>query len=119
LNKHEIRAGAESDRGGLTGEDVTAADAPLRSHEPCAFQGQQDLLEIGLRQTGALGDVADGRRPVAVTVKGERHQRTARIVTSRRHLHGRNDRDQRHPASGRMVAITPRELRHMPPDRLW
>ena len=33
---------------GLPGEDVAAADAPLRAHDAGALEGQQDLLEVGL-----------------------------------------------------------------------
>ena len=71
-------------------QHVTATDATLRAHQAGAFQGQQDLLEVGLWETGALGDVANGRRPDVVGVQGEREQRAARIVTSSRHAHTDN-----------------------------
>ena len=68
------------------GQHVAAADAPLRAHEPGALQGQQDLLEVGLGEAGALGDVAHRRRPA--------RRRAARarpgpggVVAPRRHLH--------------------------------
>ena len=43
---------------GRAGEHVAAADAPLGADEAGALQGQQDLLEVGLGEAGALGDVA-------------------------------------------------------------
>ena len=47
---------------GVAGEHVAAADAALGAHQPGALEGEQDLLEVGLGQAGALGDVAHRRR---------------------------------------------------------
>ena len=47
---------------GRAGQHVAAAHAPLRPHQAGALQGEQDLLEVGLGEAGALGDVADRRR---------------------------------------------------------
>ena len=76
--------------GGIPGQDVAAADAALGPHEPGALEGEQDLLEVRLRQAGALGDVADRRRPRLVRVQGQREQRSARIVTAGRDAHSDN-----------------------------
>ena len=73
---------------GGAGEHVAAADAALGAHQPGALQGEQDLLEVGLGEAGALGDVADRCRARLVGVQGERQQRPAGIVTSGRHSHG-------------------------------
>ncbi len=53
---------AQGDLLGIAGQHVAAPDAPLRPHEAGPLQGEQDLLEVGLREAGALGDVAHGRR---------------------------------------------------------
>ena len=68
------------------GEHVAAAHAPLRAHQAGALEGQEDLLEVGLGEARALGDVAHrgGRR---ARVQGERQQRPAGVVTPGRHLH--------------------------------
>ena len=76
--------------GRVPGQDVATADAALRTHQPGALEGEEDLLEVWLRQAGALGDVAHGRRPGLVGVQGERQQRPARIVTTGRHAHTDN-----------------------------
>ena len=43
---------------GGPGEDVPPSDAALGAHQARTFQGQQDLLEVGLGQPRPLGDVA-------------------------------------------------------------
>ena len=49
---------AEGDRAGLAGQHVAAAHAPLRAHQAGALEREEDLLEVGLGQARALGDVA-------------------------------------------------------------
>ena len=49
---------------GWPGEHVPAADAALRAHEPRALDRQEDLLQIGLGEGGALGDLFDRCRAV-------------------------------------------------------
>ena len=57
----------QGDLRGVTGQDVPATHAPLGPHDPGALERQKDLLEVGLGQAGALGDVADrGRSGIAV-----------------------------------------------------
>ena len=51
LAERDVRRGA--------GQHVAAADPPLGAHQAGAFEGQEDLLQVGLREAGALGDVAD------------------------------------------------------------
>ena len=53
----------QADLVGRPGEHVAAADAALGAHQPGALQGEQDLLEVGLGEAGALGDVAHRRGP--------------------------------------------------------
>ena len=72
----------------VAGEHVAAADAALRPHEPGALEGEQDLLEVGLGEAGALGDVAHRGRALLVGVQRQREQRPAGVVTSGRDLHG-------------------------------
>ena len=51
---------------GRPGQDVAAAHAPLGADQAGALEGEQDLLEVGLGQPGALGDVPHrGGRPAA------------------------------------------------------
>ena len=57
--RHDV---GEQDLLGRTRQDVAAADAALRADETGALEGEQDLLEIRLRQGGAIGDVANRRR---------------------------------------------------------
>jgi len=58
--RHDL---AEGDEARLSGEDVPAADAALGPDDARALERQQDLLEVGLRQPGPLGDVAHRRGP--------------------------------------------------------
>jgi hypothetical protein len=78
---------AERDGLGFAGQHVAPAHAPLRPHQPGALQRQQDLLEVGLGQRGALGDVADRRGTGVVAVQGQREQGSAGVVTPGGHLH--------------------------------
>jgi hypothetical protein len=47
---------------GWAGQDVAATDAPLGADEAGTLEGQEDLLEVGLGQAGALGDIPNGCR---------------------------------------------------------
>jgi hypothetical protein len=38
---------------------VSATNSTLRTHKSSAFQGEEDLFEIGLRKSSALGNVSD------------------------------------------------------------
>ena len=69
------------------GQHVAAADAALGAHEPRPLQGEQDLLEVGLGQSRAVGDVADRGGRAGRAVQGEREQGPAGIVAARGHLH--------------------------------
>lgn len=44
-------------------EDVAAAHASFRAHQPGAFEGEQDLFEVGLGEAGTAGDVAPSWGP--------------------------------------------------------
>ncbi len=50
-------------RYGLCGssEHIAAPNASFRAHEPDSLQAEQDLLEVGLGESGALGEVAHRR----------------------------------------------------------
>src|SRR3954467_6307983 len=65
------------------GQYVPAADAALGAHQTSALERQQDLLEIGLRQAGALGDVTDRGGTVFHGVEGERKKGAAGVVAPR------------------------------------
>ncbi len=78
---------AQGDLAGLAGQHVAAAHAALRAHDAGALEGEEDLLQVRLRQAGALGDVAHRGRPGLVGVQREREQRPAGVVASGRHLH--------------------------------
>ena len=77
----------EQDLLGWPRQHVPAADAPFRTNESRALQGEQDLLEVGLGEAGAVGDVAHGGRP-GLGVQREREQRSGGIVTAGRDAHG-------------------------------
>jgi hypothetical protein len=48
----------QGDGGGFASQNVATADATLGADEAHAFQAQQDLLEVGLGESGALSEVA-------------------------------------------------------------
>ena len=64
---------------GWPGEDVAAADPPLRPDEAGPLEGQEDLLEIGLGEGGPLRDIPDGGGRLGA-MKGEREQRPTGVV---------------------------------------
>ena len=66
-------------------EHVAAAHPALRAHEARALHREQDLLEVGLREAGPLGDLLDRSRPIGA-VQREREQGTGCVVATRRHL---------------------------------
>ena len=70
------------------GQHVAAADAALRAHQTGALERQEDLLEVGLGEAGAVGDVAHRGRARRVVVQGEGQQRAAGVVAPGRDLHG-------------------------------
>jgi hypothetical protein len=78
---------AEQDLGRFAGEHVAAADPALGAHDARALEREEDLLEVGLGQAGAVGDLAHGGRRAALAVERERQQRSARIVAAGRDLH--------------------------------
>lgn len=57
---------------GRPSQDVATPDPSLGTHQTGALQGEENLLEVGLGQTGALGDVANRRRLAGTRVQGER-----------------------------------------------
>ena len=67
-------------------------EALRKAHQAGALEGQQDLLQVGLGEAGALGDVAHGGGTRLVGVQREREQCTAGVVASGRHLHAGNCR---------------------------
>ena len=71
----------------LPGQDVAATDPTLRTDQASALQGQEDLLEIGLRKARLVGDLAHRPRVLAVAVEGEGQQGAAGVVAPRRDLH--------------------------------
>ena len=77
---------AEGDGPRLASEHVAAAHAPLGPDEAGTLQREEDLLEVRLGQSGALGDVADRRRTGLLAVEREGQQRPAGVVPPRRHL---------------------------------
>ncbi len=72
----------QGDVGGVLSQDVPATDAPLGSHQARALERQQDLLEVGLGEPRALGDVADRCGPGDVEMQRQRQQRPAGVVAS-------------------------------------
>jgi len=60
---------AERDLGRVAGQHVAAADASLGADQTSALEGEQDLLEVGLGEPGALSDVANRRGPLGIAVQ--------------------------------------------------
>jgi hypothetical protein len=56
---------------GGSGQHVPAAHAALGAHETHALQAQENLLEVGLGETGAFGEVANGGGLAVVVAKGQ------------------------------------------------
>jgi hypothetical protein len=61
---------AQGDLLGRTRQDVSSAHSPLGAYKPGTFQREKDLLQVRLRETGAVGDVADRGRAPDVGVQG-------------------------------------------------
>ncbi len=68
-------------------EHVPAPDAALGPHEPGALQGEEDLLQVRLREPRPVGDVPHGGGAELVGVERERQQSAAGVITARRNLH--------------------------------
>jgi Type I phosphodiesterase / nucleotide pyrophosphatase len=68
-------------------QDVTAPDPPLGSHQAGALQRQQDLLQVGLRQSGPFGDIPDRGGLSLAGVQGQREERPTGVITPGGHLH--------------------------------
>jgi len=52
----------QGDLFGVAGQYVATPDSPFGSDETGAFEGQQDLFEVGLWQRSAIGNVAHRSR---------------------------------------------------------
>ena len=78
---------AEGDAGGFGHKLIATAHATLAAQQAAVFEGQEDLLQVRLGETGSLGDVADRRRSVAA-VQRQREQGATRIVAAGGDLHG-------------------------------
>ena len=74
---------------GRPGQDVTPAHTPFGPDEASALQREQDLLEVRLRQPGALGNVTY-RGWLVPFVQRKGQQGTARIIATRRYPHTTN-----------------------------
>jgi len=61
----------QGDGGGVASQHVATTDAALGANESDALQTQQNLLEVGLRETGALGQVTNGNGQLQVIAKSE------------------------------------------------
>jgi hypothetical protein len=81
---HDVR---QRDVLGRAREHVTAAHAALGTHQARAFDREEDLLEIGLREVRALGDFLDRRGSIG-PVERQRQERSGRIIPTSRHFHG-------------------------------
>ena len=77
----------ESDLTRIACEHVPAAHAALGPHETGTLQGEQDLLQVRLGQTGALGDVTNRRRSGRVAVERQGQQGAAGVITACGHSH--------------------------------
>jgi hypothetical protein len=78
---------AEGDLLRWPGEHIAAPDAPLGADQPRALERKEDLFEVRLRQTGALGQVANRRRARLVGMQCERQECPARVVAAGGHPH--------------------------------
>ena len=102
---------------GLAGEHVATADPPLGPDEPGPLQGEQDLLQVGLGEPGALGDVPHrGRAAVVVqrearAAPGSRSRPASRPASSRDYDRARGRRGP----PGRRLACWGHDRRHRTP----
>ncbi len=83
---HDLR---ERDLDGGARQHVATTDAALGQHQARALEREEDLFEVWLRQAGPVGDVPDRGGRTTVGVEGERKQRPAGVVATRRDLHDR------------------------------
>lgn len=77
---------AERDLLCWAGQQIAAAYASLGDHQPSAFERQQNLLQVRLRQTGALRYVAGGGGG-AFRMQRQRQQGATGIIASRGDFH--------------------------------
>jgi Protein of unknown function (DUF2587) len=82
---HDLRQG-DGLRG--PGQDVPAAHAALGPYEPHALQAQENLLEVGLGETGTFGQVANRGGLAVVVAKGQTEQRPTGVVPPCGYSHG-------------------------------
>ena len=78
---------SQGDVPGGSGQDVPTAHATLRADQARPLEGEKDLLELGLGETGPLRDVAHRRRRRFAGAQSERQQCPAGVVAPRRYLH--------------------------------
>ena len=78
---------AERDVVRRSGQDVAATHASLGTNQARPLEGEQDLLEIGLRQTGALGYVPDRCRLGLPGMQRQGEQSSAGVVAPGGNLH--------------------------------
>ena len=67
-------------------EHVAAADAAFGSYESCAFDREEDLLQVRLGEVRALCDFLDRGRSVGA-VEGQRQQRPGGVIAAGGDLH--------------------------------
>ena len=68
-------------------QDVAAADAALGADQASAFQRQEDLLQIGLGESGSLRDVTHRGWAALLLTQCQREQRPTGVVAASRYLH--------------------------------
>ena len=78
---------AERDLLGRPGENVPAANPPFGPDDSGAFQGEQDLLQVGLGKTGPFRDVSNRSRIRLSVVERQRQKCPAGVVPPGRNLH--------------------------------
>lgn len=86
-------------------EDVAAADTAFGANDARPFEGQEDLLQVRLGESRALGDVTHRGGGRGAVVEGQREQRTTRIVTPGRDLHGPIVREAARTAPHGLLAV--------------
>jgi hypothetical protein len=77
----------EGDVLGMPGQHVAASDPALRANQARALEGQEDLLQVRLGESGALGNVSHRGRLRLAGVQRQRQQRSTGVVAPGRNLH--------------------------------
>jgi len=67
---------------GRSSQEVPPADSPLGAHQTNSLEGEQNLLEVGLRESGAGGQVSNTDRQFEIFAKRQAQQGSTGVVAT-------------------------------------